>query len=194
MLTPKKDDLVRHPHRPEWGIGRIINIDVNGVATVTFTKYGMATLHLGKVGWKLTRLENSKEALIQYHKEFLEDRGLPYSGIHIRSSDYKKRETGCYACKGTLNSEVNIECIACGWILCRCGACGCGHSEYGPKIKAQRNRNTSHSMETTSEPPVSTKSNIFDSFDAAKSFAKNNPGSHIVRSDKNTWRVILKIA
>lgn len=35
--------------------------------------------------------------------------------------------THCYACKDELDSSIDLQCTACRWILCDCGACGCGY-------------------------------------------------------------------
>lgn len=67
-----------------------------------------------------------KEIVIDKHKKFLTTKQLPYQGIR---EPIKKmhRKTHCYACKRDLDNLVDLECKACGWIICRCGACGCGY-------------------------------------------------------------------
>ncbi len=60
------------------------------------------------------------------HRELLNRLGKPYLGIRPASS-FHRRVTHCYACKSHLDNSINIECVACGWILCACGACGCGY-------------------------------------------------------------------
>lgn len=62
------------------------------------------------------------------HRKFLEQHGKVYAETRKRSKVLPSRITHCYACKSALDSTVNLECVACGWILCQCGACGCGHS------------------------------------------------------------------
>jgi hypothetical protein len=43
------------------------------------------------------------------------------------------RFTHCYDCKRDLNSIDFSVCSECGWIMCICGACGCGYlSQAGP--------------------------------------------------------------
>jgi hypothetical protein len=42
----------------------------------------------------------------------------------------KHRQTHCFDCKKNLDSDMDIKCTNCGWLLCRCGACGC---TYGLK-------------------------------------------------------------
>ncbi|MDO8425290.1 MAG: hypothetical protein Q7T01_02135 [bacterium] len=44
---------------------------------------------------------------------------------NTRGSDGVRR-THCYQCKRTLNSACDASCGQCGWLVCSCGACGCG--------------------------------------------------------------------
>jgi hypothetical protein len=60
------------------------------------------------------------------HKERLEKLGKEYLGVRKSNSSRPHRVTHCWACKQDLDNAVDIECIACNWILCSCGACGCG--------------------------------------------------------------------
>lgn len=63
------------------------------------------------------------------HREFLRDGGMPYLGTQPTTKSF--RITHCYSCKTDLNSELYKECRACGWIICSCGACGCGYGLKG---------------------------------------------------------------
>lgn len=63
------------------------------------------------------------------HKNFLRDHGKPDLGT--RSTSNKFRVTHCYSCKNELDSELYMECRSCGWIICSCGACGCGYEMQG---------------------------------------------------------------
>lgn len=60
------------------------------------------------------------------HRHRLQEIGLPYKGTQQRSSDL--RWTHCWSCKSLLTNATELECSACGWILCKCGACGCDYS------------------------------------------------------------------
>ena len=40
------------------------------------------------------------------------------------------RVTHCYACKLHLSSMDFSICKECGWIKCKCGACGCGYTSF----------------------------------------------------------------
>lgn len=62
------------------------------------------------------------------HRSKLEKLGLPFKGISFNSKK-SHRATHCWDCKEALDSYIDLECNACGWILCKCGACGCGYSK-----------------------------------------------------------------
>ncbi len=61
------------------------------------------------------------------NKAFLERLGKAFAGTRPRSPDREVRATHCYACAKQLKSDVEFECSACSWLLCDCGACGCGY-------------------------------------------------------------------
>lgn len=72
--------------------------------------------------------ESSKpEALEERHKRRLEELGAPYRGVRKATRERPRRITHCYQCSTELDNAIDLECIACGWILCNCGACGCGY-------------------------------------------------------------------
>lgn len=60
------------------------------------------------------------------HREFLAKNGMPYLGTQPTTEG--ARATHCYACKVELYSVLYKECRACGWLICSCGACGCGYA------------------------------------------------------------------
>ncbi|MEY3788787.1 MAG: hypothetical protein RIQ94_939 [Pseudomonadota bacterium] len=61
------------------------------------------------------------------HRAFLEERGIPYQGVRLATKVRNHhRITHCYSCKRHLDNAIMTECVTCGWILCNCGACGCG--------------------------------------------------------------------
>lgn len=64
--------------------------------------------------------------LTEKHQHRLESLGIEYKGVR-RNLNVIQRATICWKCKNSLNSEIDLECIVCGWILCSCGACGCGY-------------------------------------------------------------------
>jgi len=72
---------------------------------------------------KLKREHNVRVAVA--HKAFLKKHGLNAAQV-ILSSDRERRTTHCYDCQQKLDSDVDVECTRCHWIICSCGACGCG--------------------------------------------------------------------
>ncbi len=68
--------------------------------------------------------------LEEKHKIILEARGIEWKGVRKRGAAVqmtpRHRRPKCWFCKQALDNAVDIECLSCGWILCRCGACGCG--------------------------------------------------------------------
>lgn len=62
------------------------------------------------------------------HRERLARLGIPYYGVKKTASSH--RVTHCYLCKNYLDNSIDIECGACGWILCDCGACGCAFIKF----------------------------------------------------------------
>ena len=67
-------------------------------------------------------------ALERSHKQRLDDLGLQYEGVRSVLPTRSRRRAHCYACHAALDNSVQIECVVCSWILCQCGACGCGFS------------------------------------------------------------------
>jgi hypothetical protein len=65
-------------------------------------------------------------SLEQRHRLRLEAFGKAYAGVQPAASKRCRRVANCYACHGALDNSIQVECVQCGWILCHCGACGCG--------------------------------------------------------------------
>ena len=61
------------------------------------------------------------------HQEYIEALGTKYVEPSI-STLTKHRTTHCYQCKDELDNSIHLECNICHWIICKCGACGCGYS------------------------------------------------------------------
>lgn len=71
-----------------------------------------------------------RQAVIERHREYLEERGITYEGVHDtatgRRAGGNRRRTKCHACGIALDDFAASECMVCGGVLCSCGACGCG--------------------------------------------------------------------
>ncbi len=70
------------------------------------------------------RWEREKEAFPENRAIFL--RGLDLIDPGTRKVVSLVRVARCYRCSQPLDNRIDIECNACGWIICTCGACGCG--------------------------------------------------------------------
>lgn len=66
------------------------------------------------------------ESVENLHKKYLENRGLSNNGIRPATRNHLHRVTHCWLCKTPLDNFIDMECVTCVWIICGCGACGCG--------------------------------------------------------------------
>ena len=71
--------------------------------------------------------EDARETLVERHQEALKATGGTYLGVRKQTAPRDRRVTHCYSCREHLDNSIDIECAACGWILCLCSACGCGY-------------------------------------------------------------------
>jgi hypothetical protein len=62
--------------------------------------------------------------MLERHREMIAKNKGEYLGVVDAQPDRMAR---CYLCSGRLEGRENPECLACGWMICRCGACGCGY-------------------------------------------------------------------
>lgn len=72
-------------------------------------------------------LKKKQLQAIKNHQVFLKNKGLPNKGVARSEPNKRHRITHCYSCKNSLDNEINSQCAACQWIICECGACGCGY-------------------------------------------------------------------
>ena len=64
------------------------------------------------------------------HKANLAFFGCEWKGarkVDMMAAGHRHRVAHCWFCRGPLDNAVDLECVGCGWILCQCGACGCGY-------------------------------------------------------------------
>lgn len=73
--------------------------------------------------------------LRQRHQKHL--RKIGKKGAAVTATTKKHRASHCYACKAPLTSDSNLECTACRWLICACGACGCGYSDIKTQNSAR---------------------------------------------------------
>lgn len=65
------------------------------------------------------------QIVVRNYEKRRKDLGLP--NRQLQSGNPRFRETHCYNCKGHLSSTSHLMCADCGWLVCTCGACGCGY-------------------------------------------------------------------
>ena len=79
---------------------------------------------------KRERLVQEKIRLLKdNHKSFLLRKGLDPDIRFLISlnTPNRRRITHCYQCRSHLDEAQDWNCSVCRWILCPCGACGCGY-------------------------------------------------------------------
>ena len=79
---------------------------------------------------RISRQERERLELIARHEAFVAKSGKTYQGFITSSKVRNPRITHCYSCFEDLDSRADVECKACGWLVCNCGACGCGWSGH----------------------------------------------------------------
>lgn len=69
-----------------------------------------------------------RELRAVYERAFLARRKrLRLPDAHLSDQNNKQhRVTKCWSCHRHLETGVYMECSMCGWLVCSCGACGCG--------------------------------------------------------------------
>ncbi len=73
-------------------------------------------------------MEYLRDKAIANRRSLFRRLGLPYKETRAATgrSSTRVRKTWCWNCKSDLDNRIQLECNDCGWIICECGACGCG--------------------------------------------------------------------
>lgn len=71
---------------------------------------------------------NDREQKVYRHHLHVEAAGVQYKGYRSGIAHRQPRLTHCWKCQRDLSSLDDIECEVCGWLICECGACGCGYA------------------------------------------------------------------
>lgn len=88
-------------------------------------------LYLQLQNWIETNEEEAKRAIGEIHKIHLEKNGIDCPdaiNISLKKKSNRFRATHCWACKHPIDNTTLYECNFCSWIICFCGACGCGYN------------------------------------------------------------------
>lgn len=70
--------------------------------------------------------ERSRIETEKLHRKYLGHLGIEHSKLALNVTTNRHRVAHCHNCKGHLDNSIHIECFKCEWIICECGACGCG--------------------------------------------------------------------
>ncbi|HIA01094.1 MAG TPA: DUF3553 domain-containing protein [Myxococcales bacterium] len=135
-------EFVRHPKRENWGLGEVLIGSNMRQVKVFFLNVGEKILALKVVrpikvqandadrlklnmARERQNMARERQDLVNRHREFFKSCGIEYLGT--REAGFRQPRTpDCFACKCPLDSTIQDECLGCRWILCNCGACGCG--------------------------------------------------------------------
>jgi hypothetical protein len=71
------------------------------------------------------KAERQKQEVLERHRRLLQAQDIPYQGVRDTTAGTKRRRTRCRVCAIELDDFASTECVACGGVLCSCGACGC---------------------------------------------------------------------
>jgi len=72
-------------------------------------------------------IQKVAHGMSEIFKRAREARNLPQAELRVTTAK-RHRVTHCYECKIHLESGSFLECTTCNWLVCSCGACGCGYS------------------------------------------------------------------
>ena len=126
------------------------------------------------------------KAKIDKHRGFLIRRGIiPNDSNTELAAEVLTRElrvTHCYSCYATISNEDMIECQQCRWIVCECGACGCGHPDFGARYINERECAPLREASVTDEEQVA-----FVDFSAAVEFIKDRKEYSLSRDGAIGW-------
>jgi hypothetical protein len=87
--------------------------------------YSVPRYSLIRILEKLISAKDRREMAVAAHSEFLSARGMPQSATG-KPKKSSHRVASCPICSRKFGNAVELECAACHWIICVCGACGCG--------------------------------------------------------------------
>ena len=68
--------------------------------------------------------EPRKKAIVAAHKAFLKKHRIGHKGVRLGFTS--RAEPQCVECNQSSDGSIDLECNICGWLICVCGACGCG--------------------------------------------------------------------
>src|SRR5688500_12014356 len=78
--------------------------------------------------WAAREVSRRRERTIALNADHLARLGISDAQYRERPNYLRERSPQCWACKQSLDSRQDLEHVACGWLVCTCGACGCRHT------------------------------------------------------------------
>lgn len=74
--------------------------------------------------------ERRREHILENHRRFMEGNAVAYQGVQdsatkVTGGSRKRARSACSRCTTPLDDFVGLRCVACGAVLCSCGACAC---------------------------------------------------------------------
>lgn len=77
--------------------------------------------------WQIKN-EKMERDIKRKHQEYLKSLGIDITTIAVKhNTNIVRCIAHCYNCKEHIDNSFHVDCGACGWVICRCGACGCGY-------------------------------------------------------------------
>lgn len=93
--------------------------------------YGFAVVRVGgallEAEYTSRIVELHSKAKAGAHAQHLQKQGIPPPTPSIIQHSGPVRDTQCWNCSAGLHSDDDMACAICKWLLCDCGACGCGY-------------------------------------------------------------------
>jgi len=89
---------------------------------------------IGQLEKQIGDIDSRKLETVNRHQVFL--RSIGKTGLASASNKSARHRyiANCYRCREGLDSQLNLQCGSCHWLICQCGACGCGYyAAYPPQ-------------------------------------------------------------
>ena len=89
---------------------------------------------IGRLEKQKSDLDRRKHETVTRHQDFLRTIGKTGMASPSNTSARHRYIANCYRCREGLDSQLNLQCGSCHWLVCQCGACGCGYyAAYPPQ-------------------------------------------------------------
>ena|GEM_PF-3318541 len=116
---------VTHRTNDSLGAGIVLN-ETETTASVLWEASG-ETRTFSKDFLDVCDRASSIEIKTRLHERRIVAMARPYRGVRLASAHNQNRVTHCWSCHHDLLGSRDLECKSCRWLVCVCGACGCGY-------------------------------------------------------------------